>query len=114
MRWKDDKGKVQSAPAQHWIRNIQTQKELDANWVFAGSLFMIDETTGKKYYQADSGEMICVLSLPTAMLDLPIRSYGAIEARAFEAFAEHLPPEGTPTTVLLKPILTPKAGKPAE
>ena len=114
VRWKDDKGKVQSAPAQHWIRNIQTQKELDVNWVFAGSLFLIDDTTGKKYYQADSGELICVLSLPTAMLDLPIRSYGAIEARAFEAFAEHLPPTGTPTTVLLKPILKPKAEKPAE
>lgn len=114
VRWKDDKGKVQSAPAQHWIRNIQTQKELDVNWVFAGSLFMIDETTGKKYYQADSGECICVLSLPTAMLDLPIRSYGAIESRSFEAFAEHLPPAGTPTTVLLKPILTPKAEKPAD
>ena len=114
VRWKDDKGKVQSAPAQHWIRNIETQKELDVNWVFAGSLFMIDDTTGKKYYQADSGELICVLSLPNAMLDLPIRSYGAIESRAFEAFAEHLPPTGTPTTVVLKPILTSKAEKPAE
>jgi hypothetical protein len=68
-----------------------------------------DETTGTKYYQADSGELICVLSLPTAMLDLPIRSYGAIEARSFEAFEEHLPPSGTPITLLLKPILT---GKP--
>jgi len=116
VRWKDDKGKVQSAPAQRWIRNINTKKELDVNvnWVFAGSQFVTDETTGKKYYQADSGECICVLSLPSAMLDLPIRSYGAIEARAFEAFAEHLPPTGTPTTVLMKPIFQPKAEKPAE
>ena len=110
MRWKDSEGKIQSAPAQHWIRNIKTKKELDSNWVFAGSLFVTDEATGKKYYQADSGELICVLSLPTAMLDLPMRSYGAIEARSFEAFEEHLPPAGTPTTILLKPIL---AGKPA-
>lgn len=109
VRWKDDKGKVQSVPAQHWIRNIKTKKELDSNWVFAGSQFVTDETTGKKYYQADSGELICVLSLPTAMLDLPIRSYGAIEARSFEAFEEHLPPGGTPVTILLKPVL---GGKP--
>ena len=105
VRWKDQDGKVQSAPAQHWIRNIKTKKELDSNWVFAGSGFYTDETTGKKYYQADSGELICVLSLPNAMLDLPIRSYGAIEERIFEAFKEHLPPAGTPTTILLKPVL---------
>jgi hypothetical protein len=110
VRWKDAAGKRQSAPAQHWIRNIKTKKQLDCNWVFAGSLFVVDEETGKKYYTADSGELICVLNLPTAMLDLPIRSYGAIEARSFEAFEEHLPPPGTPTTVLLKPILK---GKPA-
>ena len=93
------KGKVQSAPAQKWIRNIKTKKALDTNWVFAGSMFVTEETTGKQYYQADSGELICVLSLPTAMLDLPMRSYRAMEARLFEAFAEHLPPQGTPTTI---------------
>ena len=82
VRWKDQQGKIQSAPAQHWIRNIKTKKELDSNWVFAGSMFLVDEATGKKHYAADSGELICVLSLPTAMLDLPIRSYGAIEARS--------------------------------
>jgi hypothetical protein len=108
VRWKDAKGKVESAPAQHWIRNIKTKKELDSNWVFAGSLFVKDDATGKEYYQADSGELICVLSLPTAMLDLPIRSYGALEARSFEAFEEHLPPPGTPVTILLKPLLSAK------
>ena len=86
VRWKDASGKVKSAPAQEWIRNIKTKKPLESNWVFAGSFFVTDEATGKKYYQADSGELICVLNLPTAMLDLPIRSYGAIEARSFEAF----------------------------
>lgn len=108
VRWKDDKGKVQSAPAQDWIRNIKTKKALDTNWVFAGSQFLTDPTTKKEYYTADSGELICVLSLPNAMLDLPILSYGALEARQFEAFEEHLPPPGTPITILLKPILSAK------
>ena len=49
VRWKDAQGKVQSCPAQHWIRNIKTGKELDANWVFAGSMFVTDEAAGKKY-----------------------------------------------------------------
>lgn len=106
IRWKDDKGKVQSAPAQEWIRNIKTRKALDTNWVFAGSQFLTDPNTQKEYYTADSGELICVLSLPNAMLDLPILSYGALEARQFEAFEEHLPPPGTPITLLLKPILS--------
>jgi hypothetical protein len=110
VRWKDAKGKVQSTPAQNWIRNIKTKKALDSNWVFAGSLFVTDDATGKKYYQADSGELICVLSLPTAMLDLPIRNLGALEARSFEAFAEHLPPPGTPVTILLKPFVAPRPG----
>ncbi|NLF06780.1 MAG: DUF4019 domain-containing protein [Pirellulaceae bacterium] len=114
VRWKDAEGKVQSAPAQHWVRNTKTGKALDVNWVFAGSGFYTDETTGKRYYQADSGELICVLSLPNAMLDLPIRSLGGIEERTFEAFKEHLPPAGTPTTILLKPILDKKPeAKPA-
>lgn len=112
VRWKDDQGKVQSAPAQHWIRNIKTKKELESNWVFAGSMFVTDETTGKRYYQADAGDFICVLSLPTAMLDLPMRGYGALDARSFEAFEEHLPPPGTPTTILLKPVARGAAGEP--
>lgn len=109
VRWKDKQGHVKSSPAQDWIRNIKTKKALDCNWVFAGSSFITDETTGQKYYQADSGELICVLSLPSAMLDLPILSYGAIESRMFEAFEEHLPPPGTPITILLKPILSGKS-----
>ncbi len=115
VRWKDERGKVQSAPAQHWIRHIKTKKELDVNWVFAGSFFRENEQTGEEYYAANSGELVCVLNLPGAMLDLPIRSFGAIEARSFEAFEEHLPPAGTPTTLLLKPILDeePGAEKPA-
>lgn len=108
VRWKNADGKLESAPAQHWIRNIKTRKELDKNWVFAGSSFVTDKETGKEYYQADSGELICVLSLPNAMLDLPVQGYGAIEARSYEAFEEHLPPQGTPITLILKPILKPK------
>jgi hypothetical protein len=110
VRWKDAEGKVRSAPAQHWIRDIKTKKELDCNWVFAGSQFRTDEETGKEYYLADSGELICVLSLSGAMLDLPRLGYGALESRTFEAFAEHMPPKGTPTTLLLKPVLASKPG----
>jgi hypothetical protein len=71
-------------------------------------MFVKDEETGKEFYVADHGEMICVLSSPGALLDLPRLGYGAIEARSYEAFAEHLPPEGTPVTLLLRPVLPAK------
>lgn len=109
VRWKDKDNKVQSAPAQHWIRNIKTNKELDVNWVFCGSGFYTNEETGKRRYLADPFDLICVSSMPSAMLDLPMHSAGAIEDRMFEAFKEHLPPAGTPTTILLKPIFDKKS-----
>ncbi len=113
VRWKDGRGKVQSCPAQHWVRDTKTGKELDANWVFAGSISETDAAGNIVSYQADSGELVCLLSLSTAMLDLPIRNDRKIEDRQFEAFAEHLPPEGTPVTLLLKPILSAKPAAPA-
>lgn len=106
VRWKDAGGKVRSANAQQWVRNIRTKKALDTNWVFAGSVFVNDQETKKEYYAADAGDLICVLSSPYAMLDLPMFGYGAIEARTFEAFKEHIPPRETPVTLLLKPILS--------
>ena len=50
VRWKDADGKVQSAPAQHWIRNVKTKKALDTNWVFAGSMFVTDEAGKRSYH----------------------------------------------------------------
>ena len=76
IRWKDADGKAQSADAKQWVRNIRTRKALETNWVFAGSMFIKDED-GKLHYQAESGELICVLNLSTAMLDLPMHRVGA-------------------------------------
>ena len=103
VRWKDAQGKTHSSPAQDWVRNVKTKKPLKSNWVFAGSRLVTDETTGERRYLADSGEFICLLNLPSAMLDLPIESKSSLESRLFEAFRERLPPAGTPVTLLLKP-----------
>jgi hypothetical protein len=108
LRWKDAAGKLQTARAQDWIRNTQTKKALDINWVFAGSRIWVDDKTGEKHYQANDGDFICVLNSPDAMLDLPISSASALESRLFEAFLERLPPSGTAVTMLLKPILPEK------
>ena len=84
VRWKDDKGKLHSAAAQKWIRNMQTKKPLDVEWVFAGSGFRKDPETGLERYFGDSGDFISVSNLPTATLDLPIQSTKTLESRLFE------------------------------
>jgi hypothetical protein len=105
LAWKDKDGQLKKARAQEWIRDIKTKKQLDVNWVFAGSMFWEDKATGEKSYLADRGDFISVLNLPTALLDVPIQSASAIESRLFEGFTERLPPPGTPVTLILKPKL---------
>jgi len=104
--WKGKDGKREQARAQEWIRDKSTGKSPEVNWVFGGSAFAVDETTGKRIYLADDGDFIAVSNLPTALLDLPIRSATAIEARTFEPFLERMPPQGTAVTLVIKPKLT--------
>ena len=106
--WKDEKGEQKTARAQDWILDTQTQKAMKHPWVFAGSMFWKDGETGKKYYQAEGGDFICVSNFPSAMLDLPIESSQANNALMFRAFTEQIPPLGTPVTLLLTPKLQEK------
>jgi len=103
--WKDRDGKRHKARAQDWVRDIKTRKPLEVTWVFAGSVFWADKSSGAKSYLADRGDFISVASLPTAMLDLPVESDTALESRSFEGFVERLPPPGTPVTLVLRPQL---------
>jgi len=103
--WKDDTGTRKSARAQDWVRNAQTRKSMEHNWVFGGSGFWEDEQTGKKHYNAEGGDLICVSNFASAMLDLPIESSKANTALMFEAFTERIPPRGTAVTLVLSPKL---------
>lgn len=109
VRWIDQKGKQREARAQQWVRNGATHKELEHSWVFAGSGFWTDEQTGKRYYEAEAGDLICVSNFPSATLDLPIESSQANEGLLFEAYTERIPPLGTKVRL----VLTPKADKPS-
>jgi hypothetical protein len=103
--WLDEKGKEQTTRAQEWVKDIRTGKAMTHPWVFAGSRFWTDEETGKKYYQAEGGDFICVSNFSTAMLDIPIESSQSNAELAFEAFAERIPPLGAPVRLILKPKL---------
>ena len=73
---------------------------MKADWVFAGSGFSIDETTGEKYYHAESGDLICVANFPTAIIDISIASSSSGEGNLlFEANQDKIPPRGTPVTI---------------
>lgn len=110
--WTDADGKRQQARAQEWVKNAQTGKVLQHAWVFGGSGFWQDETTGTKYYMAEDGDVICVSNFPSALMDLPIESSQANETLLYEANTAQIPPLDTEVTVVLKPVL--KEEKPAK
>jgi hypothetical protein len=105
LKWKNDKGEIQTARAQEWIKNAKTGKPMEHNWVFGGSGFWKDEQTGIEYYKAEGGDFICVSNFPSAMLDLPIESSQSNDDLIFQANSERIPPRGTPVTMILQRVL---------
>ncbi|MCI0332008.1 MAG: YdjY domain-containing protein [Planctomycetes bacterium] len=103
VQWVDEHGKEHTAKAQDWIKDINTKKTMAHPFVFAGSSFWTDEETGKKFYQAEGGDFICVSNFSTAMLDVPVHSSQANMELAFEAFTERIPPLGAPVRLILQP-----------
>ncbi len=102
----EHQGKLLTVPAQQWIQNVRTKKNLEHDWVFAGSHLVPDPSDSNKppFYLANDGDIICVSNFPSAMLDLPIRSPQDNADLAFVAHTERIPPEGTRVRVILEPI----------
>lgn len=116
VEWTDAAGKKQKKDAREFVKNAKTGKAMTFPWVFGGSGFWTDPADGKKYYQAEDGDLICISNFPSAMLDVPVESSNANSALLFEAFTDNIPPEKTQVLIYLKPKLEkPAAGdKPAE
>lgn len=101
-----EKGKTVRVPAQSWIRNIKTKKDLDTDWVFAGSMLFQDplDMTKKPHYAANDGDVICIANFDSALLDVPFSSAKDNDDLAFEAHTERIPALETPVVVILEPI----------
>lgn len=101
-----DKGKTIRVPAQEWIRNAKTKKDLDTDWVFGGSVLIPDPFDKKKqpYYGANDGDIICISNFDTAMLDVPFNSPKDNDELVFEANTERIPALETPVLVILEPV----------
>lgn len=114
--WKDVEGKNRKVPAQHWIRNIKTEKAMTERWVFAGSGFYVDERTGERFYKADgSGDLVCVSNFSTATLDLPVKSSAEAADLLYECFTERIPARDTQIRLVFIPKPTaPKDDAPAK
>jgi hypothetical protein len=109
VEWVDAAGKTQKMDARQWIKAAKTGKAMDYPWVFGGSGFWTDPADGKRYYQAEDGDFICISNFPSAMLDVPVESSAANSALLFEAFTANIPPEKTRVTIYLIPKLDAKA-----
>jgi hypothetical protein len=106
----EEKGKTVTVPAQQWVKNVKSGKELNHEWVFAGS-FLIPNPANPKappMYAANDGDVICVANFEAAMLDLPIESSKDAGDLLWEAYTERIPQLETRVTVILEPVLKKK------
>jgi hypothetical protein len=103
VQYTNEDGNEETVRAQEWIKDIRSNRPMTYPFVFGGSLFWTDPDTGKKYYQAERGDFICVSNFGTAMLDIPVKSSAENDDLAFQTFTDKIPPLWTPVRLILKP-----------
>ncbi len=101
----ESEGKLVTVPAQQWVRDAKTKRDMKHEWVFAGSVLWPNPEEGKpRIYAANTdGAYICITDVPTAMLALPISSSNNPENREFQPHTERIPALDTKVTVILEP-----------
>jgi hypothetical protein len=108
LRYQDG-GKTVTVPAQKWMRNIKTNKDLEYDWVFAGSHLTPHPEPGQPpIYEANSGDVICVANFDVAMLDLPVKLPNDNDELQYGTRTARIPALGTAVQVLLEPMPEPK------
>jgi hypothetical protein len=105
--WTDQEGQRHRAKAQDWVRHLKSGEAMTYPWVFGGSGFWQDSTSGEERYLGEDGCLICVSNFSSAVMDLPIESSAQDAQVAFEAFTERIPPLGTQVTLVLTPLVPP-------
>jgi hypothetical protein len=107
LQWDKD-GRRETKPAQTWLRDNKTQKEMACDWVFAGSGFEpnpLDANRPKVYRANVDGILLTLANFDSAVMDVSIpvtKTYADLE---FQPFTDHIPPVGTDVSVILEPIL---------
>ncbi len=108
VQW-EEKGKLRTEPAQKWVMNEMTKKELNSDWVYAGSRLIKNFEEGQPpIFLANEGDVVCVANFEGALLDLPFNSSKSDAERSFVAFTDRIPPKGTKVTLILEPVVEKK------
>jgi hypothetical protein len=102
--WYDSKDQFHAVDAREWIEDLETEKAMAAEWVFAGSGFWQDPEDKREYYQADAGDMICVSNFASAMLDVAISSSAEAGSLRFIPMESKIPDRQTPVRLVLVPV----------
>lgn len=89
-------------------------RQMTADFVFAGSSMYRDDDTGKEYYQAEGGHLICTSNFPDALMDIREQSSAQDGAQTYEGWTDRIPPEGTPVILVLSHRNDQKNQKPAD
>ncbi len=97
-------GKTHTHPAQEWIWDPKKKAPLPQSWVFAGSSVITDPCNGKKYYAANSGDVISVSNFPYSMLEVPSEISKDDATLVYEARTERIPPLRSRVWVILEPV----------
>jgi hypothetical protein len=103
VEWKDREGRTVRHRAEELVLNVKTKKSMEqTGWVFVGSRFVPDETSGKEVYAAAlTGAVITTYHDPTTVLDNPAPT--GEDDTLFAANQAILPPAGTPVQVVVEP-----------
>jgi hypothetical protein len=104
LQWTDEKKEKRTADARTWVKSLKTEKPVDIDWVFAGSLIVEDPRTKKPFYAAAEGDYFTVANFGSSILDLPFPSSSSDEERQFVAFTNHIAPLGTWVFMHMGPV----------
>ncbi|MCE9566604.1 MAG: YdjY domain-containing protein [Planctomycetes bacterium] len=85
-------GKTYTHPAQDWIWDSKRKAPIAHGWVFAGSMIITDPCNGKKFYAANSGDIISISNFPYSMLEIPSEISKDDAQLTFEAKTDRIPP----------------------
>jgi hypothetical protein len=97
-------GKTFTHPAQEWIWDAKKKAIMPHGWVFAGSFVVVDPCNGRKFYGANSGDVISISNFPYSMLEVPVEVSKDDANLVYEARTERIPPLRSKVWVILEPV----------
>lgn len=105
------RGQMRTHPAQEWIWDRNKKIALPYDWVFAGSITIADPDTGRKFYGANSGDIISISNFPYSLLEIPVEISKDDASLTYEARTARIPPLWSKVWVILQPVPSDSSGR---